>query len=130
MESRIFKDYKHISARELFKPGQCTVLQLNEIDPREQQVIVSVLLRRLYRARMETERGKAGAGEEHFLPYPAFVLLEEAHHFAPGGEGTGPGGVRPPAEDDAVRGAKIRHRGGADQPSGPASWTRTSSASA
>lgn len=88
MTSRIFKDYDHIPLSDLFRPGQCTVLQLNEIDPREQQVIVSVLLRRLYRARMETERGKAGPGEEQYLPYPAFVLLEEAHHFAPGGEGT------------------------------------------
>lgn len=87
MESAIFKDYDHLPLVDLFKPGQCTVLQLNEIDPREQQVIVSVLLRRLYKARMDTERGKSGAGQEHFLPYPAFVLIEEAHHFAPGGEG-------------------------------------------
>jgi len=87
-ESSIFKDYEHIPLSDLFKPGQCTVLQLSEIEPREQQVIVSVLLRRLYRARMETVRQKASPGEEHYLPYPAFVLLEEAHHFAPGGEGT------------------------------------------
>ena len=86
-ESGIFKDYDHIPLSDLFKPGQCTVLQLNEIDPQEQQVIASVLLRRLYRARMETVRQKAKPGEENYLPYPAFVLLEEAHHFAPGGEG-------------------------------------------
>ena len=60
MESAIFKDYDHIPLVDLFKPGQCTVLQLNEIDPREQQVIVSVLLRRLYRARMETVREQGG----------------------------------------------------------------------
>jgi len=88
MKSKIFKDYDHIALSDLFRPGQCTVLQLSEIDPREQQVIVSVLLRRLYRARMETERKKASLGDEDYLPYPAFVLLEEAHHFAPGGEGT------------------------------------------
>lgn len=87
MKSKIFKDYDHIPLSDLFKPGRCTVLQLDEIDPREQQVIVSVLLRRLYRARMETVRKKASPGEEEYLPYPAFVLLEEAHHFAPGGEG-------------------------------------------
>jgi len=33
---------------------------------------------------METERGKVHTGE-FYLPYPVFVLLEEAHHFAPGG---------------------------------------------
>jgi hypothetical protein len=88
MKSRIFKDYDHIPLADLFRPGRCTILQLNEIDPREQQVIVSVLLRRLYRARMETVRKSAQPGQENYLPYPAFVLLEEAHHFAPGGEGT------------------------------------------
>ncbi len=87
-ESSIFKDYDHIRLSDLLKPGQCTVLQLNEIDPREQQVIVSVLLRRIYRARMETVRQKASPRDDDYLPYPAFVLLEEAHHFAPGGEGT------------------------------------------
>jgi uncharacterized protein len=69
--------------RDLFRPGQCTVLQINEIDERDQQVIVATILRRLYQARMETVRGKASAGQENYLPYPVFVLLEEAHHFAP-----------------------------------------------
>ncbi|MHB1161807.1 MAG: ATP-binding protein, partial [Chloroflexota bacterium] len=85
---KVFTDYEEVSLADLFRPGRCTVLQLNEIEPREQQVIVSVLLRRLYRARMDTVRQKAAPGTEYYLPYPAFVLLEEAHNFAPGGEGT------------------------------------------
>ncbi len=79
-----FDDTQHLDLPEIFRPGQCTVLQLNEIDERDQQVIVATLLRRLNQARMDTERGKVHAGES-FLPYPVFVLLEEAHHFAPGG---------------------------------------------
>ncbi len=79
-----FDDTQHLDLPEIFKPGQCTVLQLNEIDERDQQVIVATLLRRLNQARMDTERGKVHAGES-YLPYPVFVLLEEAHHFAPGG---------------------------------------------
>jgi uncharacterized protein len=79
-----FDDIQHLDLPEIFKPGQCSVLQLNDIDERDQQVVVATLLRRLYQARMETERGKVHAGEFH-LPYPVFVLLEEAHHFAPGG---------------------------------------------
>jgi DNA helicase HerA-like ATPase len=79
-----FDDIQHLDLPEIFKPGQCTVLQLNEIDERDQQVIVATLLRRLYQARMNTERGKVHAGEM-YLPYPVFVLIEEAHHFAPGG---------------------------------------------
>jgi hypothetical protein len=79
----VFDPFQHLDLPEILKPGQCTILQLNEIDERDQQVIVATLLRRIYRARMDTEKGKVQAGDERFLPYPAFVLLEEAHHFAP-----------------------------------------------
>ena len=79
-----FDDTQHLDLPEIFKPGQCTVLQLNEIDERDQQVVVATLLRRLNQARMDTERGKVHSGES-YLPYPVFVLLEEAHHFAPSG---------------------------------------------
>jgi len=84
VDSFTFDDMEHLDLPEIFKPGQCTVLQLNEIDERDQQVVVATLLRRLNKARMETERGKVHSGE-FYLPYPVFVLLEEAHHFAPGG---------------------------------------------
>ncbi len=79
-----FDDIQHLDLPEIFKPGQCTVLPLNEIDERDQQVVVATLLRRLNKARMDTERGKVHSGES-YLPYPVFVLIEEAHHFAPGG---------------------------------------------
>ena len=79
-----FDDTQHLDLPEIFKPGQCTVLQLNDVDERDQQVIVATLLRRLNTARMDTERGKVHSGEM-YLPYPVFVLLEEAHHFAPSG---------------------------------------------
>jgi uncharacterized protein len=46
---------------------------------------VATLLRRIYNARLDTERGKVQASDERHLPYPVFVLLEEAHHFAPHG---------------------------------------------
>jgi DNA helicase HerA-like ATPase len=59
------------------------VLQLNEIDQREQQVIAATLLRRLNQARMDTEKGLAGEGDDNYLPYPTFVLIEEAHTYAP-----------------------------------------------
>lgn len=87
MGSHILDDTRHLNLRALFQPGQCTVLQLDDVDPREQQVVVAVLLRRLYRARQETERGRVRQNDELNVPYPAFVLLEEAHHFAPAGDG-------------------------------------------
>jgi uncharacterized protein len=79
-----FDDTQQLDLSEIFKPGQCTVLQLNEVDERDQQVVVATLLRRLNKARVDTERGKVHSGES-YLPYPVFVLLEEAHHFAPSG---------------------------------------------
>ncbi len=85
--AQILDDTRHLDLRALFQPGQCTVLQLDEVDRREQEVVVAVLLRRLYQARQDTERGRSRAGSDLHLPYPAFVLLEEAHHFAPGGDG-------------------------------------------
>jgi DNA helicase HerA-like ATPase len=81
--SRIFDNFQSLSLDRLFQPGQCTVLQLNEVDQREQQVVVATLLRRLLHARMQTEKRLAVEGDETYLPYPAFVLIEEAHNFAP-----------------------------------------------
>lgn len=81
----VFDPHTHLDLHEILAPGQCTILQLNEIDERDQQVIVATLLRRLYRARVDTEKGKVQPGDERHLPYPVFVLLEEAHHFAPHG---------------------------------------------
>ncbi len=82
--SRIFSDSEHIPLDDLFKPGQCTVLQLSDIEEQEQQVIVGTLLRRTNKARMGTVRGTL-VGSDELLPYPVFVLLEEAHRYAPAG---------------------------------------------
>jgi hypothetical protein len=82
--SRIFNDSKHLPLNNIFKPGQCTVLQLSEIDQTEQQVIVSTILRRINKARMDTHKGYiTNQNSESYIPYPVFVLLEEAHRFAP-----------------------------------------------
>ena len=82
----VFDPHHHLALREALKPGQCTVLQLNEVDERDQQVIVATLLRRIYNARVDTDRGKTHEGDERHLSYPVFVLIEEAHHFAPHGD--------------------------------------------
>jgi hypothetical protein len=81
--SRIFDNLESLPLDRLFRPGQCTVLQLNEVDHREQQVVVATVLRRLLNARMQTEKRQVAGGDEAYLPYPAFVLIEEAHNFAP-----------------------------------------------
>jgi len=81
--SGIFDNLESLPLDRLFRPGQCTVLQLNEVDHREQQVVVATVLRRLLHARMQTEKRQAVEGDDIYLPYPAFVLMEEAHNFAP-----------------------------------------------
>ncbi|MFN8496104.1 MAG: ATP-binding protein [Caldilineaceae bacterium] len=81
--SQIFNDFENLELEELCKPGQCTVLQLNEVDQREQQVIAATLLRRVYQARIDTVKQKVGRGDKGYVPFPVFCLIEEAHNYAP-----------------------------------------------
>jgi hypothetical protein len=82
-QSRIFNDFESLELQELFEPGQCTVVQLNEVDQREQQVIAATLLRRVYQARIDTAKQKVSRGDKNYIPFPVFCLLEEAHNYAP-----------------------------------------------
>jgi DNA helicase HerA-like ATPase len=81
--SQIFNDYENLELAELFRPGQCTVIQLNEVDQREQQVIAATILRRIYQARVDTEKELVARADKNYIPYPVFCLIEEAHNFAP-----------------------------------------------
>lgn len=81
--SRIFNDFENLELDELFMPGQCTVMQLNEVDQREQQVIAATILRRVYQARIDTEKGKISRDDKSYIPFPVFCLMEEAHNYAP-----------------------------------------------
>jgi hypothetical protein len=83
-ESPNFDNVESFNLQEIFRPGLCSVLQLNEIDRRQQQVIVAVLLRMVWKARMNAAKGIGGPTDR--LDYPVFILLEEAHHFAPANE--------------------------------------------
>jgi hypothetical protein len=51
------------------------------MDDTDQQLLVSVLLRRLLNARIRTEKGHITSGES-YIPYPVFIMIEEAHRFA------------------------------------------------
>ncbi|MGB3668985.1 MAG: DUF87 domain-containing protein [Phormidesmis sp.] len=84
--SRYFHQTNHLSPQDLFEPGRVTVLQMNEISQEEQQVICAAVLRQSYLARMNTAKEKNMPGDENYLPYPVFTLIEEAHRFAPANE--------------------------------------------
>ncbi|MBW4654259.1 MAG: ATP-binding protein [Kaiparowitsia implicata GSE-PSE-MK54-09C] len=81
--SPYFHTAKHLAPKDLFCPGQVTVLQMNEISQEEQQVICAALLRQSNQARMNTLKERISVDDENYLPYPVFILLEEAHRFAP-----------------------------------------------
>jgi DNA helicase HerA-like ATPase len=84
-DERVFDNHAQTPLTEFIRPGLCTVMQLNQVDQREQQVIVATLLRRIYQARLQTARGQNEDSDDSYLPYPVFVLIEEAHNFAPAG---------------------------------------------
>lgn len=86
-QSRYFHIFEHsVAPRDLFRPGQVTVLQMNEISQEEQQVICAAVLRQTNQARMDTHRQRLDGADENYLPYPVFIVLEEAHRFAPAHE--------------------------------------------
>ncbi|MCB0190746.1 MAG: ATP-binding protein [Anaerolineae bacterium] len=82
-DSLLFDDTASLHLNQLIRPGQCTILQLNEVSQRQQQVLVATLLRQLFQARLQTSRQQVSSHSPLYLPYPVFVLIEEAHHFAP-----------------------------------------------
>jgi hypothetical protein len=84
--SDYFHRMQHLAPKDLFAPGQVTVLQMNEISQEEQQVICAAVLRQSYQARMNTAKDKITPEDENYLPYPVFILIEEAHRFAPAHE--------------------------------------------
>jgi uncharacterized protein len=85
--SQYFHTFEHtVAPRDLFEPGQVTVLQMNEISQEEQQVICAAVLRQSNQARMNTQRELIKPEDENFLPYPVFIIVEEAHRFAPAHE--------------------------------------------
>ncbi|HAA54043.1 MAG TPA: hypothetical protein DCE42_04775 [Myxococcales bacterium] len=80
----LFSDAQHIPLRELFAPGQCTVLQMSEIDAEDQQIILGTLLRRAFYSRMNAVKD-LNQHRQEALDFPVFILIEEAHRFAPAG---------------------------------------------
>ncbi len=67
---------------EAVKPGRVNVIDLSRVDEDAADVIASHLLRRILQAR------KAHRVTGNGLPYPIFVIVEEAHILAPRDEDT------------------------------------------
>lgn len=82
-QSGLFDDRKPLSLNHLCRVGHAAVLQLNEVKARDQQLLVATLLRRVLWARTQTEKGRFSPHHKLYLPFPVFVIIEEAHRFAP-----------------------------------------------
>jgi len=85
LDGPIFHDHMHQDLDEFFQVGQVTVLDLSGIDERYQQLIATIITRRVFDARKGTVNRIYGpdTGTDKFLPYPVFMVFEEAHRFAP-----------------------------------------------
>lgn len=95
LQAGIFDDYRSIPLGDYFQVGQLTVLDVSGIEEGYQQLIASVMLRRLFEAREGTENGRyTEADADRYLPYPVFIVLEEAHRFAPVGEAKSKGIIK------------------------------------
>ncbi len=80
----IFDDFQTIPLADYFKVGQLTIMDVSGIEETFQQLIASVMLRRLFDAREGTENNRYNESHvDKFLPFPVFVVIEEAHRFAP-----------------------------------------------
>ena len=78
----IFSSGEYTPLTEILRPGQLTIIDMSELEEGHQQLIASILLRRILQARIRTKKDKESEGEYH-LPYPVFIVLEESHRFAP-----------------------------------------------
>ncbi|WP_456478564.1 helicase HerA domain-containing protein [Geoglobus ahangari] len=74
----LIDDYRHMDLKNLLRPGQASILQLTEMSDMEQELLVSALMKRILKARINAEKGNDGEK----LEYPVFVIIEEAHRFA------------------------------------------------
>jgi DNA helicase HerA-like ATPase len=74
----LFHPEENVPLDEIVDPGQCTVLQMDTLDRWNQQLITTVLLRRLYRERLDAVQDR-----DSEIKHPIFALFEEGHRFAP-----------------------------------------------
>ena len=81
----LFTTDVNVPLDDLVAPGRCTVLQMDTLGRRDQQMIATVLLRRLYQARLAAvrDRGDEEGYDGEIIEQPLFALFEEGHRFAP-----------------------------------------------
>jgi hypothetical protein len=64
---------------DIVKPNQLTIINLSEADERVSEIVVAAICRGVFDGRKRYMRGKNSSG----VKVPTFLVLEEAHNFAP-----------------------------------------------
>ncbi len=82
-KKKLFSTGEYTPLREILRPGLLSIIDMSELEEGHQQLIASILLRKILKARIKTKKDTISDDDEHYLPYPVFVVLEEAHRFAP-----------------------------------------------
>jgi len=82
-KKKLFSTGEYTPLREILRPGLLSIIDISELEEGHQQLIASILLRKILKARIKTKKDTISDDDEHYLPYPVFVVLEEAHRFAP-----------------------------------------------
>jgi DNA helicase HerA-like ATPase len=82
----LISDKDHKKLPELIKPGQITVLDMVQLEERDQQLTTSVILNRILKSRISSVRNVKYLDDSEKLDYPVFIVLEEGHRFAPANE--------------------------------------------
>lgn len=84
IQSDFFTTHDRLDLDTLINPGQITVLKMNGLSRRDQQMMAAVLLRKLYQGREAVVTGDPDT-VDYPVEHPVFTLFEEAHRFAPDG---------------------------------------------
>jgi DNA helicase HerA-like ATPase len=83
---KLISDKDHKKLPDLVKPGQITVLDMVQLEERDQRLTTSVLLNRILKSRIAAVRKLKEVDPSELLDYPVFIVLEEGHRFAPANE--------------------------------------------
>lgn len=78
-----FVDGSGETMRDLLRPGTATILNLSDLDDREQVGLAHAILSLLLKARRMTKNSEVDEASFFHLPYPVLVVAEEAHRLAP-----------------------------------------------
>ncbi len=78
-----FVDDAGETMKDLIRPGTVTILNLSDLDDREQVGLAHTVLSLLLKSRRMTKNGDVDTDSFFHLPYPCLVVAEEAHRLAP-----------------------------------------------